>query len=44
MAYGVSKRALAYPYVLPPDSPEDVLAAQSEQLSIEGGVRITQVL
>ncbi|KAI0202317.1 hypothetical protein F4808DRAFT_421182 [Astrocystis sublimbata] len=39
MTYGVSKKALAYPYVLPPDSPEDVLAAESEQLSIEGAIQ-----
>ncbi|KAI0813187.1 hypothetical protein GGR55DRAFT_561588 [Xylaria sp. FL0064] len=39
MVYGVSKKALAYPYVLPPDSPEDVLSAKSEQISVEGAIQ-----
>ncbi|KAI6083842.1 hypothetical protein F4821DRAFT_182915 [Hypoxylon rubiginosum] len=39
MTYGVSKQALAYPYVIPPDAPEDILAAASEQISIEGGIQ-----
>ncbi|KAI0532350.1 hypothetical protein GGR58DRAFT_490582 [Xylaria digitata] len=39
MVYGVSMRALAYPYVLPPDSPEDAFSAKSEQISIEGAIQ-----
>ncbi|KAI0521993.1 hypothetical protein F5B22DRAFT_643574 [Xylaria bambusicola] len=39
MVYGVSKNALAYPYVPPLESGEDIFSSHSEQMSIEGAIQ-----
>lgn len=39
MVYGVSKKALAYPFEVPPDPPEDSLSIVTEQIGTEGAIQ-----
>jgi hypothetical protein len=38
MAYGVSKKSLAYPFEIPPEADGDGLLVATDQISLEGKV------